>query len=174
MNVVLIGYRGTGKTTVGKHLAKELGYKFIETDREIIKKAGWSIPEIVKKWGWPYFRDLETEVIREVTQLDKCVLDTGGGVILREENVQLLKKCGVIILLTASISEITRRIKHSTDRPSLTQQKSFVEEIKEVLEARAEKYRTAAEYVIDTSSVGVPEVASEIYSYLKKHYPNYF
>ena len=86
MNIVLIGYRGTGKTVVGELLAERLGMTYMGMDAQIVKKAGMPIPEIVEKSGWPGFRDMESEVARELAGLDHLIIDTGGGVIERPEN----------------------------------------------------------------------------------------
>ena len=85
MNVVLIGYRGTGKSTVGRRLAARLGRKLVSTDAEIVKRAQRTIPEIVAQDGWEYFRDLESTMCRELAVRDQLVIDTGGGAILRTQ-----------------------------------------------------------------------------------------
>ena len=91
MNIVLIGYRGTGKSTVGKVLAGRLGRTLVSTDAEIVRRAGQPIPEIVAKHGWEYFRDLESTVCQELATREGLVIDTGGGAILRPQNVESLK-----------------------------------------------------------------------------------
>ena len=87
MNIVLIGYRGTGKSTVGQLLAARLGRELVSTDAEIIKRAKRTIPEIVNQEGWEYFRNLESDICGELASRDKLVIDTGGGAILRRQNV---------------------------------------------------------------------------------------
>ena len=166
-NIVLIGYRGTGKTVVSKILAEKLNRKLIEMDAMIVKKARMTIPEIVEKYGWDRFRNLESELTEEVSKLDNCVIDTGGGVILRKQNIDNLKKNGIIILLKADIKTIISRIKNGIQRPSLTGKRSFVEEVAEVLNQRKKKYETAADYAIDTSKHTVDEIVINIISYLK-------
>ena len=94
MNIVLIGYRGTGKSTVGRLLAARLGRELVSTDAEIVKRAQRTIPEIVAQQGWDYFRDLESDICRELASRDQLVIDTGGGAILRAQNVEALKKDG--------------------------------------------------------------------------------
>jgi len=166
-NIVLIGYRGTGKTVVGKKLAEILDRKLIEMDQLIIEKAGMSIPEIIENYGWDRFRDIESEVAKKVSKLNNCVIDTGGGVILRKENVDNLKKNGIIILLKADIKNIIKRIKDDKQRPSLTSKKSFVEEVEEVLKQRKKMYEDAGDFFIDTSKLSLEETVSRIISYLK-------
>jgi shikimate kinase len=162
MNVVLIGYRGTGKSTVGKIVAARLGRTVVSTDAEIVKRAGQSIPDIVAQHGWDYFRDLESQVCQELAGRDGLVIDTGGGAILRSHNVEALKKSGTLFWLTASVDTIAQRIGRDTQRPSLTGTKSFVEEIQEVLRERTPKYEAAADHVIATEGRSLVQIADEI------------
>jgi shikimate kinase len=162
MNVVLIGYRGTGKSTVGKIVAARLGRTVVSTDAEIMKRTGQSIRELVGQHGWDYFRDLESQVCQEVASRDGLVIDTGGGAILRSQNVDALKKTGILFWLTASVDTITKRIGQDTQRPSLTGTKSFVEEIQEVLRERTPKYEAAADHVITTDGRSIVRIADEI------------
>jgi shikimate kinase len=162
MNIVLIGYRGTGKSSVASVLASRLGWQRISTDAEIVTRAKQSIPEIVKSFGWEHFRNLESEVCREAGGKDHLIIDTGGGVILRPQNVEALKANGHLFWLTAEISTIEARIGGDTQRPSLTGTKSFIEEIADVLEERRPKYRAAADHVIPTDRQSVAQVADAI------------
>ncbi len=167
MNIVLIGYRGTGKSSVARILSKKLNIPVFNMDDEITKKAGMSIPEIVEKFGWDSFRDMESEVAEQVSNLDNHIIDTGGGVILRDKNVKNLRKNSKVFLLEADVPAIAKRIKHGTHRPSLTDGKSFVGEIEEVLAQRREKYKKAADYIIDTSKLFPSDVAKEIVSLMR-------
>jgi shikimate kinase len=162
MNVVLIGYRGTGKSTVGKVVASRLGRNVVSTDAEVIKRAGQSIPDIVARDGWEHFRDLESQVCRELAESDGLVIDTGGGAILRPENVERLKRNGVLFWLTASVETIVRRISRDNQRPSLTGTKSFVDEVEEVLRERMPKYEAAANHIIPTDGRSIMQIADEI------------
>lgn len=162
MNVVLIGYRGTGKSTVGKVVAARLGRTVVSTDAELVKRAGRSIPEIVAQHGWDYFRDLESQVCRELAEKEGLVIDTGGGAILRSQNVEWLKHHGVVFWLTASVDTITKRIGRDTQRPSLTGTKSFVDEVQDVLRERTPKYQAAAAHVISTDGRSIVQIADEI------------
>lgn len=166
MNVVLIGYRGTGKSTVGKVVASRLGRNVVSTDAEVIKRAGRSIPDIVAQDGWEHFRDLESQVCRELAKSEGLVIDTGGGAILRQENVESLKRNGVLFWLTASVETIIRRIGRDNQRPSLTGTKSFVDEVEEVLRERIPKYQAAADHIIATDGRSIMQVADEILSRL--------
>ncbi len=151
MNIILIGYRGTGKSTIGRLVAAQLNFAKIETDAEIAKRAGISIPEIVKKHSWDYFRDLESQVIEDACSLEKTVIDCGGGVVTRPRNITALKASGIVFLLIADIRDIVRRISRSSQRPSLTGNKSVTAEVEEVLRERDPLYRKAADYIINTS-----------------------
>ena len=165
MNIILIGYRGTGKTAVGKKIAEALKKKFVETDKLIVKKEGMDIPSIVKKNGWDFFRKLEKEVVGKVSEKDNMVISTGGGVILDHENIENLKRNGKIIWLDAKPETIEYRMTNSNnkDRPPL-KGKDAIEEIKEVLEERKEKYNKAADLTINTDNKTINEVAKEIIS----------
>ena len=162
MNIVLIGYRGTGKSTVGKILAERLGRELVSTDAEIIRRARLPVPDIVQRFGWDHFRDLESEVCQDLAGKDRLIIDTGGGAILRQQNVDSLKKNGVLIWLTADVRTITERIGGDTQRPSLTGAKSFTEEVEEVLRERQTKYKSAANHIIETDGRSVVEVAEAI------------
>ena len=162
MNVVLIGYRGTGKSTVGNIVAARLGRMLVSTDAEIVKLAGQSIPKIVEQNGWEYFRDLEAKVCEELAGRIELVIDTGGGAILRSRNVEVLRETGQLFWLTASVGTITERIGQDSQRPSLTGVKSFLDEIQDVLRERTPKYQAAADYVIETDGKSVTQVADEI------------
>lgn len=162
MNLVLIGYRGTGKSTIGKLLADELDLLYVCLDEEIIGLAGQSIPEIVKVHSWDHFRDLEEQIVKDCSSRDGQVLDTGGGVITRRQNISRLRKNGVVFLLTASIDDILNRIGTDQGRPSLTGSKSFTDEVTEVLHEREPVYQEAADFVIDTSCFSAKEAAEQI------------
>lgn len=162
MNVVLIGYRGTGKSSVGKILAERLGRELVSTDDAIIQRAHLAIPDIVARYGWDHFRDLESQVCRELAAKDGLILDTGGGAILRPENVACLKAGGTLFWLTAEVGTIAARIGGDTQRPSLTGRKSFTDEIEEVLRARLPKYEAAADHRIATDGLTLTEVAEAI------------
>lgn len=168
MNIVLIGYRGTGKTAVGKILAERLHMECVSMDACIVEKVGMSIPEIVQTHGWPGFRDIETEVVRELAARDNIIIDAGGGIIERPENIEALRKNACIIWLKASATTIVSRIQGDTQRPSLTGGKSFTDEVVEVLERRTPRYKDASQYAIDTDPLTPEDVAKEIVQYLQQ------
>jgi len=162
MNIVLIGYRGTGKSTVGRLLASRLGRQLVSTDAEIVKRAQRTVPEIIAQEGWEYFRDLESDICRELAGRDQLVIDTGGGAILRAQNVEALKKNGTVIWLMASVETIAKRIGGDKQRPSLTGTKSFVDEIQDVLRERTPKYQAAADHKIATDNRSVNQLVEMI------------
>ena len=161
-NLVLIGYRGTGKSAAGKRLARDLRRHLVSTDAEVVKRAKLSIPEIVKQFGWDYFRDLESAVCRDFAAQDGLIIDTGGGAILRAENVEALRRSGTLVWLTATVETITRRIGGDTQRPSLTGTKSFTDEIRDVLTERIPKYQAAAHHIVATDGISSAQVAERI------------
>ena len=165
MNIALIGYRGTGKTTVSILLARNLNKKIISSDEEIEKRTKMSVTNFVKKYGWNQFREIESEVIEDISSLDECVFDTGGGIVMRNENIINLKKSSLIILLTADIKTITNRIKNSNVRPALTKSNS-IDEIKDTLQEREERYKKAADYAIDTSMLSPEDACNLITHYV--------
>ena len=166
MNIVLIGYRGAGKSAVGRRLAARLGRTLVSTDAEVVKRAHLTIPEIVEKEGWEYFRDLESDICRELADRDQLVIDTGGGAILRPQNVEALKKNGTVFWLEASVETITKRIGRDTQRPSLTGTKSFVDEIQDVLRERTPKYQAAADHVIRTEDQPIDQLVETLLTFV--------
>jgi shikimate kinase len=166
MNIVLIGYRGTGKSEVGGILAKRLNMQCLSMDKEIVQRAGMSVSELVNKHGWPGFRDRESAVAADLALRDNLIIDTGGGVIERPENIENLKKNASIFWLKASVTTIVSRIQNCTDRPSLTGGKTFTEEIAEVLDRRSPLYESSADHEIDTDDLTPDQVAEKIIAFL--------
>ncbi len=167
MNIVLIGYRGTGKSVIGKILAERLGMKCIGMDAGIVEKAGMSIPDIVEKFGWPKFRDMESDLARELSGLDNVIIDTGGGIIERPENIEALRNNAVIFWLKASVDVIVSRIEDGTERPALVEGKTFTEEVAEVLERRIPKYQDAGQHEIDTDNLTPEQIAERIIEHMQ-------
>jgi shikimate kinase len=161
-NLVLIGFRGTGKTQVGARVAQFLGRPLVDLDQVLVQEAGRSIAEIVAQEGWGAFRQREKDLVARYAAGRGQVLATGGGVILDPENVQALREHGVVIWLTADAATIRERLcqDQPTDenRPSLTGTDTL-NEIEEVLRVRLPLYQAAAHLVIDTRGRTVAEVA---------------
>ena len=168
MNIVLIGYRGTGKSVVGGLLAKRLSMTYVGMDAQIVDRAQMTIPEIVEKYDWTGFRDRETVVAQELSGRDNLVIDTGGGVIERPENMKILGQKARVFWLKASINTIVSRIQSDTQRPALMEGKTFTEEVAEVLERRIPKYKSAAHHEIDTDDLTPDEVVDKIIAILRE------
>ena len=162
MNIVLIGYRGPGKSTIAKILSARLKWPRFNLDEAIVEDMGMSISQIVEKHGWEFFRDVEARMVEKASNKDKTIIDAGGGVVVRPKNIERLRQNGVIIWLKAKPEIIIRRIKDNTNRPSLTGKKSFLEEVKEVLAERTPKYQAAAHVAIGTDNLSPQDVAEKI------------
>jgi shikimate kinase len=170
-SIALIGFMATGKTTVGKALAKHLGneFEFLETDELVIKLAGKPIPEIFSEDGEVLFRRYEIEACRSVSKQSKIVISCGGGIVLNQINIENLKRNCHIVLLEASIEEIYKRIVKDGkgSRPVINTGKPM-EDIKKVLAYRQPLYNSAAEIVIDTTGKSVNEIVSLILIKMKE------
>lgn len=164
MSIVLIGFMGVGKSEVGKAAAERLGYSFLDTDELIEKSEDKEISRIFKENGEEYFRGLETEVLETLQNYDDFVLSTGGGIVLKEKNIGLLKGMGPLVLLTARPEVIFERIKSVNNRP-LLETGNKEDKIKEILSVRDPIYNKAADLTIDTSDKKIEEIVEEIVSY---------
>lgn len=165
MNIILMGYRGCGKTTVGRIAAEKSGRPFFDTDAMIQERLGKTIREIVADGGWEAFRALERSAVDELAGREGCVIALGGGAVLDEQNVKALKKNGFFLWLTADGATIAGRLKNdganNDQRPSLSGTDT-VAEIEILLREREPVYRLAADLVIDTTGRSADEIAAEI------------
>ena len=127
------------------------------------------ITEIVENFGWARFRDMESELVRELSAHDNIVVDTGGGVVERPENIEVLKQNACIVWLRASVDTIVSRIQSCTARPSLTSGKSFTEEVAEVLERRTPLYQSAAHHEVDTDRLTPEQIVDRVITYWTTH-----
>lgn len=167
-NCILIGYMGCGKSTVGRRLSEVLNRNFWDTDAWIEKRQGMTISEIFKLNGEEFFRDLETEVLREFLESDEeYVISVGGGMPLREENRELLQKLGKVIYLKATPETIYHRIKGDVTRP-LLQTENPKARIVEMLCDREEKYQAAAHETVIVDGKDVSKIVDEIVESIKK------
>ena len=162
MNIVLIGMRGSGKTTVSKLLAKKLNKEFIELDMLHEQRTGISIQNAVKKHGWEYFRDIESKIAQEVSKLNNKIISTGGGVITNASNIEVLKKHGLFVFLNTPVNTLLQRVNIESKRPRLTDKQTVEEELKEVLKLREHLYRDAADLIIDTNGLSPAKIAHKI------------
>ena len=166
MNIVLIGMRGSGKTTVGRILAQKLGRELIEMDELISRRAGLSIPEIVARYGWTKFRDIEEEITSEVAGRDNIINAAGGGVVTREKNIQKLKRNGLLVWLQASVDTLVNRIGEDSERPPLVEGRTQRGDMEMTLNERKPLYQKAADLVVDTENKTPEEVADLVINLL--------
>jgi shikimate kinase len=154
---------GGGKSTVGRHLARHLGWHFVDSDAEIERRLGGSISVFFASHGESAFRDLEEQVIAELCtpSSNAAVLSTGGGVVLRQANRGALRAAGVVIYLRASAEELFRRLRHDRQRP-LLQVDDPLKKLRELYRERDPLYRQTAHYVIETGRPSVPTLTNMI------------
>lgn len=157
MNIILCGFMGSGKTTVGCELAKATGKKFVDTDDMIEKEQGIAIKDIFAKFGEDYFRELEHQACKKLADTQNCVVSTGGGAMTFQRNVDAVKNSGKIVFLDVDFDEICKRIGDSSNRP-LFQDK---EKAKALYDERKSKYLACADIVIDGNK-SVKLITSEI------------
>lgn len=165
-NIYMTGFMGTGKTTVSRILEKETGFEMVDTDEAIAGQQNKSIREIFESEGEGYFRNLETELLRELGATGGKIVSCGGGIVLREENVRLMKESGVVVLLTARPDTIFSRVRRGTDRPVLNRNMSL-EYVEKLLEERMPYYQAAGEVIITTDNRTPREISGEINKILK-------
>jgi shikimate kinase len=162
MNLVLIGYRGTGKSAIARKLGSALSMQMVSLDDEIVREAGKPIPDIVAASGWVFFRDLEERICRQFGARAGLVIDCGGGVVERDANYHSLRAGGHVFWLRATPTTIVARIGGDTSRPSLTGSKTFTEEVEEVLARREPLYQRLAHDCIDTDGRALDDLAGTI------------
>lgn len=178
MKIILIGYRASGKSTIGRILANRLNIAFWDTDAMIEKMMDMPIKEIVALEGWDFFRAKEKETIKYLTQKEDCVIATGGGVVLFRENidllkqnVDLLKQAGVMIWLNAPLQDIIERLKEDAMKEAVRPQftmGNIVQETIDIMRQRIPLYESSADYTVDTLDKNPERIAEEIIYYLRK------
>ena len=169
MKIVLIGYRGSGKSTVGKILAQKLNFSFYSLDAQIEKQCQKSIVDFVAKQGWEAFRTIETQILKKALPFSNMILDCGGGVVEKEENRLLLKKEKKVFFLKAPLPVLYDRLKDKTNRPALTQNQNFLQEIEEVYLRRLPFYQECASFIINANQEPYI-VAQEIFNLLQSSF----
>lgn len=165
-NIVLTGFMGAGKTAVGKELAGLLDMRLIDLDSEIEKAEHMTINEIFKQFGEKKFREIETEMIKKVANNENIIISTGGGAVMKQENIDLLKKTGIIIYLMATPETILQRTGKNSDRP-LLQVANPLAKINELLNLRKPFYEKA-DIMIDTENKTPLRIAKEIVEKIRK------
>ncbi len=152
-NIVLIGFMGSGKTSIGRLVAQRLGFQFIDTDAVIVERAGRQIPEIFSQHGEPWFRDQESAALRSLGIIQRAVISTGGGIVLRPENRDLLQELGFVVWLTASEDVIFERVSRNKKRP-LLQTADPRQTVHDLLEQRRPLYTGTAQFTVDSTHLG--------------------
>ncbi|MDA7517967.1 shikimate kinase [Akkermansiaceae bacterium] len=168
-NIVLIGFMGTGKSTIGRELSKMLSYPLVDTDQAIVKKAGKPIPRIFADEGEEAFRKMETEILEELAEKGGNIIATGGGIIGSERNREILRKLGYVVWLAASPKEILERTSRNSNRPLL----NGVDpegSIMRLLEERTPLYMEAAHLNIETDQLCFDEICNGIIESARYHY----
>lgn len=157
--VYLVGYMGCGKSAIGKRLSFATKLPFYDMDTEIERKMGMSIPEIFEKYGEAYFRDLETAFLRDFRD-EYCIIATGGGVAMRQENRDIMRKTGLVFFLNASFRDIWRRIATDKNRPIV--QRSSKAELEQLYYDRKPNYLSACHFKVETERRSLLDITTYI------------
>lgn len=160
-NIYFCGMIGSGKTTIGSCLAQDLGMPFYDLDQEMDRILGYSFHQLVREKGWVAFRELEYSICKDFALLDRAVVCLGGGTVRYEWNMDVLRGTGLIILLTASLDELARRVRAS-DRPRVNEGTTLEEDLQKIWAESAEKYHRAADVVYSTDDKGIDEAVAEL------------
>ena len=166
-NIILIGFMGTGKTVVGMRLAEILQMQYIDTDDTVEADSGMIISTILSEMGEYHFRNLESKAVEKACKLNRYVVSTGGGAVLRDQNIQNLKSSGMLFCLDATPEEIFQRTSKETHRP-LLQVEEPIGRIRELLEVRKSLYGKA-DHRINTTELTVEQVADKIIKLFEPH-----
>jgi shikimate kinase len=160
-NIMLIGFMGAGKTTVSKRLSTDMGLPEVDVDAYIVEHEHKTISKIFDEVGEEGFRNIETMCLREIQEVKGRIVSCGGGAVLKDENVDIMKECGVIVLLTATPETIYNRVKDNNDRPILNGNMN-VPFIEQLMNKRKDRYLQVADLVIATDNKDVEEISREI------------
>lgn len=170
-NLILVGFMGTGKSTIGRQLSKILGYPLVDTDALIVAAEKRAISEIFATEGEEYFRDLETRLLRDLCreQTHKQIISTGGGIVLREENRRLLRELGFVIWLVAQPETILERTSRNRERP-LLHTEDPAGTIRQLLKERDAAYNSSAHLTLETTGLTFSEISTGIIESARYHY----
>lgn len=161
-NIVLIGFMGSGKTTIGKALEKKIGISFVDTDKLIENYEKCRISEIFNNKGEKYFRRIETEILKKLSRADGInIISTGGGIITNSENILLLRQLGTVVYLRIKAETVVKRLDGDVTRPLLAGEDKFAK-IEILMNDRREAYEKTADVIIDVDDISVEEVVSRI------------
>ena len=161
VSIALVGMPGCGKSTVGRQLARQLGWRFVDSDHEIERQIGGSIRTFFEQQGELAFRELEQQMIAVLTQQSEMVLATGGGAVLRQANRRALKAGCKVVYLRSTPQELFRRLRHDTQRP-LLQVADPLKRLRDLFHERDPLYRDAADFQIETGRPSVPNLVNMI------------
>jgi shikimate kinase len=166
-NIVFVGFMGSGKTSIGRLVAKKLGFQFVDTDAVVVERAGMQVPEIFARHGEAWFRDQETSALESMAILNRSVISTGGGVVLRGENRAFLRGLGFVVWLTASEEVIFERVSRNKRRP-LLQTADPRKTVQDLLALRAELYRDVSRFTLDTTDLSHEHAAETVIAEAKR------
>lgn len=162
-NIVIIGMSVVGKNEVGKELAQKLGWNFLDTDQIIVEQKGISIDEIFQKDGVEYFREWESKVVSDVSKENNTIISTGGGVVLKEENIEKLRQNGYIFLLMGKIDTIVENLHNSTmNKPLLKDSLDLKEKVNSLFKSREHLYLISSDCIVNIDDKSLDEITKEI------------
>ena len=164
-NIFIVGLMGSGKTSIGKLLAKRTGRLFIDIDNEIIKESDMTITEIFNKFGENHFRDLEHKILSKAKSTENHVISTGGGIILKLENIKIMKNSGTIIFLDIDVETQLSRVRNKKNRPLLNSN-NMVENLVNIKKDRDYIYKNISDYIISISGKNKSEIVGEIQNHI--------
>jgi shikimate kinase len=167
-NIYFCGMIGSGKTTIGSRLAREFDLPFYDLDREMDRRLGYSFHRLVQEKGWVAFRELEYSICKDFAELNRSFICLGGGTVRYEWNTDVLRGTGLIILLTASLEELARRVR-AADRPRVNVGTSLEEDLEKIWSESADKYRQAADWIYPTDNKTVDEAVDELKPRLREY-----
>lgn len=157
--IYLVGFMGSGKSAIGRRLSFKLKLPYYDMDKEIVRQQGMSIPEIFEKYGEAYFRQLETDFLKNFRD-EECIISTGGGVAMNEENRKIMRRTGLVFFLDATFEDIYVRIRFDKNRPIV--QRSTKEELQELYHSRRKYYRQAAHIQVKTENRSLRNIVEYI------------